>query len=94
MTKPVLQKTRLNFKRREIVDHVKVAVIEDILVVAELFKVLGTMTRTSLEWEMPPSLLVVEFIALMEYGWLIVANVIPGVALPMLTPLVFIIPPF
>ncbi len=36
--------------------------------------------------------LMMEFIALTEFGWFIVANVIPGLTLPMLTTLVLIMP--
>ncbi len=36
---------------------------EDILVVAEIITIVGTTNGTSLEWQMPPALLAVEFIA-------------------------------
>ncbi len=35
-----------------------------------------------------------DFIVLMEFGWLIVANAIPGVELPIPTPLIFMMLPF
>ncbi len=71
-----------------------VMVVEDILIVAKIIKILGTMHGTRFEWQTPPALPMVEFIALMEIGWLVVANVIPGMALPMPTLLVSMMLPF
>ncbi len=88
MTKPALHRTRLSFKGRGIIKHVMVAAVEDILMVAKINKVVGSRNRTSLEWQTLSTLLTMEFTVLMGFGWLLVANIIPGVALPMLTPLV------
>ncbi len=67
---------------------------EDILMVAKIIKVVGIMNSTSLEWQTLPALLMVELTVLMRFGWLIVANIIPGVALPMLMALVSMVLPF
>ncbi len=71
-----------------------VVVVEGILVVAKIIKFLGTMIRTSFELQTLPPLLTVGFIVLMDFGWLIVTNVIPGVELPMFIPLVSMMMPF
>ncbi len=67
MTEPALQRTGLNFKRRCIVDQMKVAVMEDVLVVA-VIKAMETMKGTNLEWQTLPMLLPVELTVLMEFG--------------------------
>ncbi len=65
--------------------------VEDDLAIAKIIKAVGNMNRTSLKWQTQPALLMVEFsVVLMEFGWLIDANVIPGVVLPTLTPTVSI----
>ncbi len=94
VTKPALNRTSLSFKRRGIVNQVIVSVVEDIFVMAKIIKVVENMNGRNLEGQTLAALLTVEFIALMEFGWPFAANIIPGVVLPMLTPLVFIIPPF
>ncbi len=94
MTKPALHRTRQSFKSSGIVFQVMVAVEEDVFVVAKIIKAMGTMNRSRLECQILPTSPTMEFIVLMGYGLLIVANVIFGVALPMLTPLISIMLPF
>ncbi len=68
--------------------------IEGVHVVANTVKVPGTTEGTSLEWQKLPNSIKIEFNVFVKFRLLIVANVIPGVALPMLTPLVSMIQPF
>ncbi len=63
VTKPALHRTRLSFKRREIVNQVMVAVMEDILLVAAIIKAVETMKGTNLECQTLPMLLRMECIA-------------------------------
>ncbi len=88
VTRPKLCRTGLSFTRRGVVNQVIVTVTENVLMVAAIIKAKETMKGTNLEWQTLPVLVLVEFIVLMEFGWFIVANVIPGVALPMPTPLI------
>ncbi len=92
MTNTALRRTRLRFKRRGIIDKEIVAVMEDVLVVAAVIKAVEMMKGTNLEWQTLPMLLTVNFTVLMEFGWFIVANVIPGVTLPMSTTLIMMLP--
>ncbi len=93
MTKPALHR-RLSFKRRGIFNPVMVTVMEDVLKVATIIRAVATMKGTNLEWQTLPVLLPVELIVLMEFGWLIVANVMPGVMPPMPTLLICMMLPF
>ncbi len=88
-----LHRTELFFRRRGKVAYVMVAVLV-ILMVTKTIKEMETMNGTGLEWQTFPTLLMLEFNVLMRFGWLVVANVIPGVAISMLTPLVSMMSPF
>ncbi len=93
LTNPELHISGLSFKRRGIIDQVMVAVMKDILLVDIIIKAVGTMKGTNLEWQTLPVVLLVGFIALVEFGWNFVANVMLGVAL-MPTPLTSVILPY
>ncbi len=82
VTKYALGKTRLSFKRKGIVNHVMIAVVKGIIVVAKVIKVMGTMNGTNLEWQILPAFVMLEVTVLVELGWVFAAYVIPGVALP------------
>ncbi len=82
-----LHRTRLSLKKRGTVLQVVVAMVEDVLVVVGTIKAKAIMNGISLELPMLP--IIVGFSVLMEFGWLFVASVRPGVALPMPTLLVF-----
>ncbi len=83
----VLHRTRLSLKKRGTRLLVVFAMVEDVLVVVGTIKAEAIMTRISLELPMLP--VIVGFCVLMEFGWLFVASVRPGVALPMPILLVF-----
>ncbi len=83
----VLHRTRLNLKKRGTVLQVVVAMVEDVLVVVGTLKAEAIMNGINLELPMLP--VIVELSVLMEFGWLFVASIRPGVALPMPTLLVF-----
>jgi hypothetical protein len=94
MIRIALHRTGLSLKKRGIVLQVVVAMVEDVIVVVGIIKAEAIMNGTSLELLTLPVLIIMGFSVLMEFGWLFVASVRPGVALPMLTPLVFMILPF
>ncbi len=48
VTKPALNKTRISFNRREIINQVMVTVEEDVLVVTKIINDMGILNRTSL----------------------------------------------
>ncbi len=77
----VLHRTRLSLKKRGTVLQVVVAMVEDVLVMVGTIKAKAIMNRISLESPMLP--VIVGLSVLMEIGWLFVASVSPGVALPM-----------
>ncbi len=83
----ILLRTRLSLKKKGTMLQVVVAMVEDVLVVVGTIKAEAIMNRISLELPMLP--IIVGFSVLMEFGWLFVASVRPGVALPMPTLLVF-----
>ncbi len=83
----VLHRTRLSLKKRGTMLQLVVAMVEDILVEVCLIRAKAIMNGVSLELPMLP--VMVGFSVLMEFGWLFVASVKPGVAFPMPTLLVF-----
>ncbi len=83
----VLHRIRLSLKKRGTMLQVVVAMVEDVLVVVGTIKAEAIMNGISLEPPMLP--VIVELSVLMEFGWLFVASVRPGVALLMPTLLVF-----
>ena len=83
----VLHRTRLSMKNNGIILQEVVAMVEDILVVVGTIKAEAIMNEISSESPMLP--VIVGLSVLMEFGWLFVASVRPGVALPMPTLLVF-----
>ncbi len=83
----VLHRTSLSLKKRGTVLQVVVAMVEDVLVVVGTIKAEAIMNGINLESPMLP--VIVGFSVLMEFGWLFVASVRPGVALPMPTLLIF-----
>ena len=84
----VLHRTRLSLKKTGIIPQVVVAMVEDILVVVGIIRDEATMNGTSLESPILP--VIMGFSVLMEFGWLFVASVRPGVVLLMPTLLALI----
>ncbi len=68
--------------------------MEDVFMVVGIIRAKAIMNRTSLEWPTLPVPIVIGFKVLMEFGWIFVASVSPGVVLPMPTPLFFMMLPF
>ncbi len=85
----ILHRTRLSLKKTGTMLQVEVALVEDVRVVVGIIRAKAIMSRTSLECPTLPVSIVTGFSVLMEFGWLIVASVRPGVALPIHTLLVF-----
>ncbi len=83
----VLHRTRLSLKKRGTMLQVVVALVEDILMVVGTIKAKAMMNGISLELPMLP--VIVGFSVLMEFGWLFVASIRPGVAPLMSTLLAF-----
>ncbi len=80
-------RTRLSLKKQGNTLQVEVTLVEDVLMVVGIIRAKGIMKGTSLESQKMP--VIVGLSVLMEFGWLFVATVRPGVALPMPTLLVF-----
>ncbi len=76
------------------IDQVIVTAVEDVLVVAKIIKAVGHQNMTSLEWQTLPASLMGDFTVGMGFGWLLMANVLPGAELSMPTQLVSMMLPF
>ncbi len=63
--------------------------LEDVLMAVSIIKAKAIMNRTSLEWPTLPVPIVIGFKVLMEFGWIFVASVRPGVVLPVFMMLLF-----
>ncbi len=59
-----------------------VPTVGSIFVVAKIIKTTETTKGTCLEWQIVPVSITKKFSVLMGFGWLLMTNVIPGVALP------------
>ncbi len=81
-----LHRTRLSLKKKGTMLQEVVTMVEDVLVVVGIIRAEATMNRTSLESPILP--IIMGFSVLMEFGWIFVASVRPGVALLMPTLLV------
>ncbi len=84
----VLNRTWLSLKKRGTVLQVEVALVEDVLNVVGMIRVEAIMKGLSLELPILPVIMV--FSILMEFVWLFVVSVRPGVALLMPTLLVLV----
>ncbi len=71
MIKPTLFRTRPGLKRKGLVTQVIVAAKESVLVVANIIKTAVPTKGTSLEWQILPALITMEFSVLIGFGWLI-----------------------
>ena len=73
-----LHRTRLSLKKTGTMLQEVVAMVEDVLMVVGIIRAKATMNGTSLESPILP--IIMGFSVLMEFGWLFVASVRPGVA--------------
>ncbi len=87
-----MHRTRLSLKKRGTSLLDVVAMVKDILIVASIIKAKAIMNGIRLESPMLP--VIVGFSDLMEFGWLFVASVRPGVVLLTPTLLVLVMPLF